>query len=53
MTRKETDTLNARTHQMIGESICFGLHRGNRVHLITSYHQSHSAPTVPRTSPVC
>lgn len=51
---KETDTLNATTHQMIGESIFFGTnHKATEDHLITSYHQAHSKPAVPRTSPVC
>jgi hypothetical protein len=50
----ETDTVNATSHQMIGESIYFGHdHPKTQSHLITSYHQEHGAPSVPRTSPVC
>lgn len=51
---KETDTLNAQTHQMIGESIFFGTkHKSTEDHLLTSYHSTRRAPTVPDTSPVC
>ena len=51
---KETDTLNATTHQMIGESIYFGHnHPKTQNHLITSYHQVNRAPSVPHTNPVC
>ena len=50
----ETDTLNAKTHQMIGESIYFGTkHKSAEQQLLTSYHQVKSAPKVPRTNPVC
>ncbi len=44
----EVDTLNATSHQMIGESIFF-----SKDHLITSYHTTHRAPAVPGTTPVC
>ena len=41
----ETDTLNAETHQMIGESIFFGRkHKATEVHLSSSYHTTHTAP---------
>ncbi len=51
---KETDTLNATTHQMVGESIYFGLnHPKSEQHLLTSYNQVSKAPKLPRTSPVC
>jgi hypothetical protein len=51
---KEIDTLNAKTHQMIGESIYFNRnHKAKEQHLLTSYHTAHKAPKVPRTTPVC
>jgi hypothetical protein len=51
---KEADTLNAKTHQMIGESIFFGTkHKSTEDHLLSHYHQVKSAPNVPHTSPVC
>jgi hypothetical protein len=51
---KETDTLSAKTHQMVGESIYFGLnHPNTEQHLLTSYHQVFQAPKIPSTSPVC
>lgn len=51
---KETDTLNAKTHQMIGESIYFGLtNKKTEDHLLTSYHTASSAPKAPRTTPAC
>jgi hypothetical protein len=51
---KEIDTLNSKSHQMIGESIYFGRkHKSTEVHLLTSYHQAKRAPMVPHTSPVC
>ena len=51
---KETDTINAQSHQMVGESIFFGLRRSTPAqHLLTSYHQVSKAPTTPNTSPTC
>ncbi len=51
---KEIDTLNSKSHQMIGENIMFGRNdKKTEVQLLTSYHQAKSAPKVPRTSPVC
>ena len=51
---KEIDTLNAKTHHMIGESIYVGRNKKRtEQHLITSYHQVPRAPKLPRTAPVC
>lgn len=50
----ETDTLNASSHQMIGESIYWGLdHKQTEEHLLSHYHQVHQAAAVPHTHPVC
>jgi hypothetical protein len=51
---KEIDTLNSKSHQMIGENIMFGRkNKKTEVQLLTSYHTAKGAPRVPKTSPVC
>ena len=51
---KEIDSLNSKSHQMIGENIMFGRKdKKTEVQLLTSYHQAKSAPKVPKTAPAC